>query len=72
MFWFLDLHQSMWVVKWKKKDEKILKHSISNLCDVISILKFIFKKTYHISLSIYQDNIKKKSKYEITFYFKAS
>ena len=25
----LDLHLGMWIIKWSKKDENVLKHSIS-------------------------------------------
>ena len=29
MFWSLNFHHAVWVIKWNEKDEKVLKHSIS-------------------------------------------
>ena len=33
-FYFLDLQQSVWIIKWNENDEKVLKFSIS-VCNVL-------------------------------------
>ena len=39
---FITVRRLGIISKWNKKDEKVLKHSISNLCNPIYVMQLVF------------------------------